>query len=416
MDLSNLFASFTHYLHSESFLEVARHRAHPNAFSRQRKLPLPALVAALVSGIAKSVQTELDTFFAHLQEQACLVRHVSEQAFAQARAKLSHTALPALNAQFLQMVDEAGGIPRWCGLRRIAVDGSFLRFGLRASHVPRAASREALVLGCYLPDAQLMLAATLHSACTGERQALFEQLDSFAPGDLLLLDRGYPARWLVGVLAQRSIDFCIRVDTSDGGFAAVQAFRKSGLDEQLVTLPPPQAADVRDFGCPAEPLTVRLVRQRAPNGAIRVFMTSLLDANRFPAADFGEIYHTRWSVEETFKRLKHRLNLEHVSGLSHLAVQQDIAAKVLCDNIAAVLAAAARQQHLIAPQRRINRAYARSALKPVTPLLLLGRLCGKALCELLSLIARKTFLHRPGLSKPRPSRPKPHKHMSFKPC
>jgi hypothetical protein len=31
------------------------------------------------------------------------------------------------------MVDEAGGIPRWCGLRRIAVDGSFLRFGLRAS-------------------------------------------------------------------------------------------------------------------------------------------------------------------------------------------------------------------------------------------------------------------------------------------
>jgi len=416
MDLSNLFASFAHYLHSKSFLEIARHPAHPRAFSRQRKLPLPALVAALVSGFAKSVQAELDEFFAHLQQQACLVRHVSEQAFAQARANLSQRALPALNAQFLQMVDEAGGIPRWRGLRRIAVDGSYLRFGLRASHVPRAASREAFVLGCYLPDAQLILAATLHSACTGERQALFEQLDSFAPGDLLLLDRGYPARWLVGALAQRGIDFCIRVDTSDGGFAAVQGFRKSRLDEQLVTLPPPQAADVRDFACPAEPLTVRLVRQRAPNGAIRIFMTSLLDASRFPATEFGELYHTRWSVEETFKRLKHRLNLEQVSGLSHLAVQQDVAAKVLCDNLAAVLAATARKRHLVAPQRRINRAYARTALKPVAPLLLLGRLCTQALSELLGLIAKRTFLHRPGLSKPRSSRSKPHKHLSFKPC
>ncbi|PKM01886.1 MAG: transposase, partial [Gammaproteobacteria bacterium HGW-Gammaproteobacteria-7] len=179
MDLTNLFASFTRYLHSDSFLEIARHPAHPNAFSRQRKLPLPSLVAALVSGFAKSVQAELDEFFAHLQQQACLVRHVSEQAFAQARAKLSHTALPALNAQLLRMVDEAGGVPRWRGLRRIAVDGSVLRFGLRASHVPRAASRDGFLLGCYLPDAQLMLAATLHSACTGERQALFEQLDSF---------------------------------------------------------------------------------------------------------------------------------------------------------------------------------------------------------------------------------------------
>jgi hypothetical protein len=416
MDLNTLFASFTCYLKSDSFLEVARHRAHPNAFSRQRKLPLASLVAALISGFSKSVQAELDEFFAHLKQQAGLVRHVSEQAFAQARAKLSHAALPTLNAQLLRLVDEAGGVPRWRGLRRIAVDGSFLRFGLRASHVSRAASRDAFVLGCYLPDAQLMLAATLHSTCTGERQALFEQLGSFAPGDLLLLDRGYPARWLFGVLAERRIDFCARVDTTDGGFAAVQAFRASGLDEQEVTLPPPQAADVRDFDCPAETLTVRLVRQRAPDGAIRIFMTSLLDSERFPAADFGEIYHARWSIEEAFKRLKQRLNLEQVSGLSHLAVQQDVAAKVLCDNLAAVLAAAASQRHNTPSHRRINRAYARTALKPVAPLLILGKLCAHALNELLNLIAKRSFLHRPGLSKPRTVRTKPHKHMSFKPC
>jgi len=60
-------------------------------------------------------------------------------------------------------------------------------------------------------------------------------------------------------------------------------------------------------------------------------MTSLMDPEEFPASVFGDLYHQRWRVEETFKRLKHRLNLEHVTGLSQLAVMQDVAAKVLCD-------------------------------------------------------------------------------------
>ena len=37
-----------------------------------------------------------------------------------------------------------------------------------------------------------------------------------------------------------------------------------------------------------------------------------------------------------FKRLKHRLNLEHVSGLSQQAVVQDVAAKILTDNLYAL--------------------------------------------------------------------------------
>lgn len=44
-----------------------------------------------------SIQVELDPFSAHLNQQAQLVRGVSEQAFAQARAKLSLTAIAKLN-------------------------------------------------------------------------------------------------------------------------------------------------------------------------------------------------------------------------------------------------------------------------------------------------------------------------------
>ncbi|WP_426197697.1 transposase [Massilia sp. DWR3-1-1] len=39
-----------------------------------------------------------------------------------------------------------------------------------------------------------------------------------------------------------------------------------------------------------------------------------------PTSAFGDPYHKRWRIEEAFKWLKHRLNLEHVSGLSQQAV------------------------------------------------------------------------------------------------
>ena len=417
MNLSRLCTSFADYLHSEDFLQIARHAEHPKAFSRTRKLPLPALVATLVSGLCKGVQAELDEFFAHLQQQAALIRHVSAQAFAQARAKLHVDALPALNDHLLNLIERAGGVPRWHGLRRIAVDATQLRFGLRASHVPRAASRDALALALYLPDAQLTLAAQLHSTCVGERQALFEQLDHLGPGDLLLLDRGYPCRWLVGVLQRHGIDFCMRVDTAgERGFARVQAFRKSDLAEQIVTLPPPEPQDVVDFDCPPEPATVRLIRHVCADGTCRILMTSLMDAERFPATLFAGLYHQRWSSEEGFKRLKHRLCVEHVSGLTHLAVQQDFAAKVLCDNLAALFTLAARETHAVRAHRRTNRAYARTALKPLIPALLFGCACVAMLQSVVKLIASQTFKHRPGRSRPRPDRPKPHKHMAYKTC
>jgi len=65
-------------------------------------------------------------------------------------------------------------------------------------------------------------------------------------------------------------------------------------------------------------------------------MTSLLDSVTYPAADFAALYHSRWRIEEAFKRLKHRLALENTSGLSWLAAQQDFGAKILADNLHAL--------------------------------------------------------------------------------
>ena len=416
--LQQLLLAFSDYLHSNQFRDLARHPDFPCAFTRERKLPLPALVAVLLSGMRKSIQAELDEFFAHLEQRAQLARHVSERAFFSARAKLRASAIPSLNAWLVQQADSRGFVPRWHGRRLVAADASTLKFGHRASHVPRAASTEQIAFGLYLPGAEMMLAASLHSIHENERQMLFQHLDLLTCDDVLLMDRGYPCRWLVALLNQRGIGFCMRVEKAgNSGFACVRDFLRSGLQEQIVTLPAPSKVDAEAYECPAVPQTVRLVRHVASTGKVRVLMTNLLDTQRFPAIDFGDLYHQRWRIEEAFKRLKHRLNLEHVSGLSQLAAMQDFAAKIICDNLQALVTAAATEQFPILSTRRINRGYAHTVLKPLLPSLLLH--CADVadmLVDAMALIARKTYFFKTGQSKPRTAQPKPHKPMTQKPC
>ena len=98
---------------------------------------------------------------------------------------------------------------------------------------------------------------------------------------------------------------------------------------------------------------MRLVGQIAPSGAKRVLMTNL-------------------STEEAFKRLKHRLHLEAVSGLSQHAVLIDVAAKVLADNIAALLCLAVQAGDDCPQARRCARASADHAVRSMLPRVLLG--------------------------------------------
>ena len=67
----------------------------------------------------------------------------------------------------------------------------------------------------------------------------------------------------------------------------------------------------------------------------------------------------------------------------------------------------------LAAADRINHAYAHTALKPLLPVLLLGKAVAKKLLRnLLTLIGRETYSHRENQSKERKPGPKPHKSMT----
>jgi hypothetical protein len=243
---------------------------------------------------------------------------------------------------------------------------------------------------------------------------LFEHLDRLSPNDILVLDRGYPALWLFAALLQRRHHFCMRADSLN--FSAISAFRRSGLAEQIVTLRAPDKQDALDYELARTPSTVRLIRQVFGH-KVRILVTSLLDPEAYPASAFGALYHARWRIEEAFKRIKHRLALEQLSGMSWLAARQDFGAKILCDNLNA-LAVHAASESLDADTRAryiINRGDAFVRLKRT-----LGRwlLYGCDALDNLATVFEQLLLNlvqiKPNRSYPRHFTEKPHLSHAYR--
>jgi hypothetical protein len=345
-----------------------------------------------------------------------LLRGVSDRAFAKTRDHLHMPALAGLNDFVVRRAEDAGLIERWCGLRVVAADASLLMPAIRPCLLTRsAADPDQRLFALFLPGAELTLHASVHSASVGERSMLMEALDLLGPDDVLVLDRGYPATWLVALLNARGIRFVMRCD-NDGGWSVTKKFLRSGASEASATLSAPNSHDVRDWGCPADPPSVRLVRQVAPNGQVRALATNL-DAEHFPVAPFGDLYHQRWRIEEAFKRLKHRLHLEAVSGLSQQALIIDVAAKVLADNLASLMCAAAEEHaDLPARSRKCNRSYAAALMQHLLPRLVLfiGNVCA-TIAQAIAMLAATSQRFVPGRSQPRPARHvKPHPSCAYK--
>jgi hypothetical protein len=403
-----ILSSLSYYLHSPELLGAVRLNA--KAFIRNRKLPFAKLITLMLSGMTSSVQQELDRLSGTLQGSPELLNEVSAQAFSKARKSFSAKIFRLLNQKLIGLVETHWPIPRWRGLRVVAADASRLQLFLKDATARKV--REAIAFMLYLPGLELALDFELYSPSAGERQMLFEHLQSLRQDDLLVLDRGYPAGWLAAVLLALGIPFCIRVDGTS--FAAVRQFRRSGLRQAVVTLPPPSAQDAADYGCPRQPSKVRLILVVTPNGQRHVVMTSLLDETAYPAAEFADLYHARWRIEEAFKRIKHRLALEQLSGISWLA-----------DNLNALAVYAAAPEPISRSGKstpsenpclyKINRTYGFAALKRSLPLWLLQALPSpEDLTRLFAQLLKNVVRYIPGASKPRTKSTKPHRHIAHK--
>lgn len=368
----------------------------------------------------------LDDLFATLQ--APLPRTVTQSALSQARQKLKASVFEALNERLLGSLAALLPEPRWRGLRRVAADSTTLRlpawpenqaeFGVQSDH-PGQPYVLARALGLFATTSRLMLKAVLGRFDEAERALLAQRLPHLAGDDLLILDRGFPAVWLFTLLQQRGLPFLARMDGTP--WSCVERFLLSGQTETVVTLKVSKAAQRQAQAAGMHlidnAVTLRLIRVVLSTGTVEVLATSLLDAQTFPAADFKSLYHARWHIEEAFKVLKHRLNVEQFSGELPEAIRQDFHAKLFTANLAEALA---RSAYDTLPEDKAQRydpnvTYVLNSLKTRLVCWLIQRVSPSQILTLIELYARTLELKRPDRKAPRPqSRIKPKPRRQYK--
>lgn len=386
-------------------------------------LTFPVLVAFILSAWKGGLQTLLDELFESLTGQAG--RLVTKSAVSQARQKLKASAFEALNAQLLAALDQHWPERRWQGLRLVAVDATTLRlpnnpenqaeFGVQTDPTGQTYVA-ARVLGLYSTASGRLLKTVLAGYRAAERTLLAPLLAQLNPDDLAILDRGYPASWLFAAFGQQNRHFLARIDGAT--WPEVQAFAQGDAAEQTVTRPvtPGSRRSARDLGVGGLPETVtyRLIRVRLTNGKQYVLATSLLDSDRYPAADFAELYHQRWGIEEAFKVLKHRLMIEQFSGESPEAIRQDLHAKVFTANLAKAMTYSSESEpatpsgtdQVYLP----NLTYAVARLRYRLFGWLLQKIDPVQVLSLLNLIAKTQEIKRPNRTSPRhKTQPKPRR-------
>ena len=307
-----------------------------------------------------STEQELCAFFSTVQEQAVATAVPSRSAFSKARKGLSEKVFSHLNRLAIKRFREGWSTPLWHGFRLLSVDGTTFRLPpgeALARTFGAQPSGPTLARGSVLYDIahDLVLDLQVAATCVGEHELAIEHLCLARPGDLLLYDRGYPAFWLFALHLQRGIDFCMRLSRSS--FAPANAFWESKEGSAVVILRPSadQRRACRDQGLAAEPIRIRLVRVCLKGGETEVLATSVLDEQRLPTRLFGQLYHRRWGVEESYKRQKRWAEIENLSGRSVLAARQDLQAKILAMNLAAMVRNVAQ---LIATRRFAHRKFA----------------------------------------------------------
>ncbi len=271
---------------------------------------------------------------------------------------------------------------RWNGFRLIAIDGTevllpknkeaikvygeFTTNCMRKKVVLCRASKAYDVLNDITVDAELV------NRKIGERTLAKRHLKYINPNSLILLDRGYPSYDLFMQILNNNNQFCARVAVPVWNVA--KKLVESGEKEIIAEIIPGSElkSKYREKGICPEPIKARFICITLKSGDKEVLITSLLDKHKYPHELFEDLYHLRWTVEESYKKDKHRLQMENFSGKSVTAVQQDFMATMLLGNITSLLSSQVRPNQSLNKRKyqyKINMTTALAKVKEVLAIL-----------------------------------------------
>jgi hypothetical protein len=358
-------------------------------------------------------------------------------AYCAARNDLPEEALHALLRDTGQQIEDQSPAG-WCwhGRNVRVVDGSTITMPDTPENQAVYPQMKAQSPGCGFPIARILVVFSLSVGTvleaaigkykgkqTGEN-SLFRQLyHVLVEGDIILADRYFSGWCDIALPLQRGIDVVIRkhqlrrTDFREG--------KRLGKEDHLViwTRPPrPKWMSAEQYATLPEEVTLREVRIRvAPKGfrtKTIVVVTTLFDAQQYPAEDIALLYRRRWQAELHLRSIKVVLQMDHLRCKTPHRVHNEFYMHLVGYNLLRGVVAVAAYESGKSPWE-ISFKGALQTLSQFLPLLL-ARVATEMWCQaLLTAVATHAIGNRPGRFEPRrlkrPQKPygllQKHRHL-----
>lgn len=256
----------------------------------------------------------------------------------QARAKLNPVAFRRLNDVAVNSFYQGASYYTWEDHRVLAVDGSRLRlpgtkditkeFG--SYETWRNADQEVNMARCsllYNVLNHVTVDSQIGSYRVSEKELSLKHFDYLKAGDLVLGDRNYPSAEMMYRLTRMGVDFCFW--RKKNWWIVVSSFYESEKKEEVVEIKHPSKV-VKELNISESERAIRcrLICIELENGGVEILCRSLQGSTKYEYDQFEALYHARWHVEEAYKLLKSRIEIEGFTGRTSRSVYQDFYAKV----------------------------------------------------------------------------------------
>lgn len=346
----------------------------------------------------------------------------------QARARFPWDTLPRLRCAAAAHADRAAGL--WRGLRVKVIDGTCtsLPDTLKNQRAyPQLAGQKP---GCGFPLLKLVGVFSLASGvlldyAKGNKHQhdlnlLQRLLNQFKDGDLALGDRGFNSYTLLALLLSRGAHSLFRLHQRRP--TDLRKGKRLGKSDRLmVWCKPllwqrPRYLSKAIWKRIAHQLTVRVVRFTLAMPGFRArsvtLVTTLLDAQAYPAEALARLYARRWCIELWFRDIKTSMGMEVLRCKSPQLVHKELEMFFIAYNLIRALLVEAGIVHDV-PMERLSFKGAVDSMRQFSVAMAQARSRKKQkqlLADLLTIIARDQLPDRPGRREPRAvkRRPKPY--------
>lgn len=271
--------------------------------------------------------------------------------YCKARKRLPEAVCKTLMQQSgVKLEAEAPTSWHWQGRRVLVADGSTLKIADTEANRKEYPLQHGIVPGTSYPVVRILVLFSLAVAGvidgllrpyqgkgTGETAMLRDLADHFRPADILLGDRYFSGYWDIAFWLRRGVDVVTRL--SNNRKSDFRRGQRLGPDDHLITWRRTERpewitpAEAKDY--PAE-LVLREIRVRMDVPGFRVeeiiVITTLTDAENYPASVIAELYRQRWQAELHLRDLKTQMGMEQLTTKSPALVRKEFAMYLLAYN------------------------------------------------------------------------------------